>query len=515
MSDLYDLEKLNKLALDQQIKIKKYIIKNNELRTIPKEYLPSIVTDEYYFISYSHLDYKEVYSDLFDLERAGLAIWYDLGMPAGSNWKDTATKFLMPYQCKGVLFYLSRNALKSQAIVNEIEFAERAKKPIVAIFLGESPEDKLWDLIDELFENKEINQYAYQLFERVFNKDILYLTTFESASRRKDQIKTSLPKIQKLEIDFSRLDEHPENIADLYPNVILTIKSLNDYYANKIVAKDYESLLTDERLIKKVRHMLEESGYDDLFDEDQELCCDEYIIGAGAFSNMINLEYVEIPSNPDEGIGSCAFSGCTNLKTVKFLDYGDVALGDCVFYNCESLEEFNFDNVYLGNACFVFCHNLKKVDLSKLENENIPMGSFQYCLSLKEVIFKDDIKVIETKAFSFTGVEEIELPKSLEKIEWAAFYDCKKLRKVIFNEGLKEMESDAFGRCPLLEEVHLPSSLEKAEYCFNDCYNLKRIYYNGTIAQFNKLTDDDPTKIIGLIDFEKPPVEHINHKRWI
>lgn len=510
MADLYDLDKLNNLPIDQQIKIKKEIIDNNELRTIPKEYLPEIVTDEYYFISYSHLDYKKVYSDLFDLERAGLSIWYDLGMPAGSNWKDTATKFLMPYQCKGVIFYLSRNALKSKAIVDEIEFAERSKKPIVAIFLAESKDEKLWDLVEELNAKREISSYDYKVFERVFNKDVLYLTPFESAKRRRDQIKSALPKISKLEIDYSRFIENPDETRKLYPCVVLTIKSLRDYYANKIVSEDFEALLTDERLIKEIRNAFENTDYDAIYDEEEELYCDEYIIGPSAFSNMINLEYVEIPYNTDEEIGSCAFSGCTNLKTVKFISYAaTISLGDCVFYNCESLEAFDFDWVSLGNACFLCCRNLKSADLSKIDNDEIPAGCFQYCQSLNEVILKDEIKVIGVKAFSFTAIEELRLPKSLEKIEWCAFYHCEKLRSIIFNDGLKEIDSDAFANCFSLEEVHLPGSLIKIDHCFSDCYSLKRIYFNGTVAQMNKLSNNDPSQLVGIIDYDTPPVEII------
>ena len=92
-----DLRSLEKLPLDKQIIVKKYIINHNELETIPIVCLPDVHTTDYYFVSYSHKDYKEVYNDIFDLEQAGLAIWYDRGIPAGNDWKEVATKYIAPF----------------------------------------------------------------------------------------------------------------------------------------------------------------------------------------------------------------------------------------------------------------------------------------------------------------------------------------------------------------------------------------------------------------------------------
>ena len=107
MSDFIDLKVIDSLPLEEQIKIKKMIINQNELDLIPPGYLPDVVTSEYYFVSYSHRDYRLVYSDIFDLQQNGLAIWYDQGIAAGDNWKDTALKYITPFECKGVLFYIS------------------------------------------------------------------------------------------------------------------------------------------------------------------------------------------------------------------------------------------------------------------------------------------------------------------------------------------------------------------------------------------------------------------------
>ena len=116
-----DLEKINydeleERPLNEKTQIKIDIINNLDLIKIPVALLPGVHSKEYYFISYSHKDYKTVYPDLFMLENEKLNFWYDRGIPAGSNWKDIATKYIAPFDCKGVIFYISENSLLSNAI---------------------------------------------------------------------------------------------------------------------------------------------------------------------------------------------------------------------------------------------------------------------------------------------------------------------------------------------------------------------------------------------------------------
>ena len=59
-NEFIDLKTLVNLKITEQIKIKKDIINKCELDMIPTGFLPDINTIDYYFISYSHQDYKKV-----------------------------------------------------------------------------------------------------------------------------------------------------------------------------------------------------------------------------------------------------------------------------------------------------------------------------------------------------------------------------------------------------------------------------------------------------------------------
>jgi len=85
--------------------------------------LPDVGPNEnFLFISYSHADYKQVYSDLALLYSAGVRFWYDRGLPAGSNWDDAVKGILNHPCCCGVIFFLSENLFMSASANKEIRF---------------------------------------------------------------------------------------------------------------------------------------------------------------------------------------------------------------------------------------------------------------------------------------------------------------------------------------------------------------------------------------------------------
>ena len=148
-----NIDELKSLPLQKQIDIKKSIIKETELAAIPIVFLPDVISDEYYFISYSHRDYVAVYCDIFDMQLLELPIWYDRGIPAGNSWKEVATKYIAPFACKGTIFYLSENALTSNAVVEEIKSALFYKKPFLVILISKENET-LRELIERLYQER-------------------------------------------------------------------------------------------------------------------------------------------------------------------------------------------------------------------------------------------------------------------------------------------------------------------------------------------------------------------------
>ncbi|MFX0065907.1 MAG: tetratricopeptide repeat protein [Candidatus Hermodarchaeota archaeon] len=92
-------------------------------------------TEPYIFVSYSHKDKDEVYTEIKRLYDEGYRIWYDEGIPPASRWAEEIAKAIET--CELFLVYLSSQAIKSEYIKDEIHLALEEDKKVVAIHLEE------------------------------------------------------------------------------------------------------------------------------------------------------------------------------------------------------------------------------------------------------------------------------------------------------------------------------------------------------------------------------------------
>lgn len=96
----------------------------------------------YCFISYSHRDSETVLNVLSVLNDRKLRLWYDEGIPAGSDWPKSIEQHMR--ECAAVLFFLSGTALSSPNCYSEIKTAADLKKPLLVIRLDGSEPDGRW-----------------------------------------------------------------------------------------------------------------------------------------------------------------------------------------------------------------------------------------------------------------------------------------------------------------------------------------------------------------------------------
>lgn len=98
----------------------------------PKVPIPSILPNQnYVFISYSHRDYKAVYSDLAHLFNKNVRFWYDKGLSAGREWEIEVEEHIKHPNCCGIIFYISTNMFLSDSVLKEIEFTREKKGKFV------------------------------------------------------------------------------------------------------------------------------------------------------------------------------------------------------------------------------------------------------------------------------------------------------------------------------------------------------------------------------------------------
>ena len=108
------------------------------------------------------------------------------------------------------------------------------------------------------------------------------------------------------------------------------------------------------------------------------------------------------------------------------------------------------------------------------------------CTFLKRVEFPGSLEEICLRAFRETGLESVTIPSSVRVLRQSAFCNCQDLRTAVLEEGLEVLGTDEYTRDggrwfgvfegSGLENVQLPSTLRRIEYdVFEDCPRLQSI----------------------------------------
>lgn len=116
--------------------------------------------------------------------------------------------------------------------------------------------------------------------------------------------------------------------------------------------------------------------------------------------------------------------------------------------------------------------------------------------SLVSIVVPEGVKKIRANAFnSCTKLEKISLPKSLEVIGLGAFYACSSLKSIIIPDNIKEFpcskfeiesSSGIFSGCTSLENIQLGKTLEKIEMnTFCNCTSLKSITIPASVKEIS------------------------------
>lgn len=89
-------------------------------------------------------------------------------------------------------------------------------------------------------------------------------------------------------------------------------------------------------------------------------------------------------------------------------------------------------------------------------------------------------------------VTSLTVAGSVHTIDMGAFLQCTDLNTVILREGVGVINHFAFWNCPSLTEIHIPKSTSVIGLqAFAYCFDLRNIYYDGTIAEWESIAKGD------------------------
>ncbi len=440
------------MTLEERIKI---IEQTSSFDEIPLDVLPSSHKDNYYFVSYSHKDYKTVFPDILRLEALGINIWYDNEMHIGENWREIAQLYISKFQCSGVIFYLTENSISSPACNQEVEYVLTHNKNFLSI---NKPLDGCgvqsgYSMLKEL-QKRGLNceQGLLDNFEKAFPDEVLYLGINESIEKKAHQI-SAIQREDLLQLEAKT--SWKTNEAEL------TVASCRD---NTLINLD----------LSKIHE------------------CDNVTDNISA-------------------IGDCVFTNSIKLQSVRVSKKLN-KIGESAFRNCISLTDFDIshvDKIEFGKNSFKNCPKLKSMDLSKATL--IDEGAFEDCKSLDVKEINGEIR---KNAFYNTSISYVDYIAQNPIIRKQAFWGCKSLKAFnIHGTFTNDLEENAFYNCEELESVgpfiapytiqnNNDATLRIGAYSFNDCRRLKSIKFAGAWDTSGAIGAFWSCKSLELIDLD-------------
>lgn len=144
----------------------------------------------------------------------------------------------------------------------------------------------------------------------------------------------------------------------------------------------------------------------------------------------------------------------------------------------------------------------RKKQLNAVETVVIPntvkmLGKdvFAGCKKLKKVVLSDAVLTIPNSGeydgffFNCPALEEVTLPKYLEKIGSRAFHWCPSITNIELPNTLKFTGSQAFASCTSLSNIVLPESLEEiADRAFSSCDSFTELVFPSQIKTIREYT---------------------------
>lgn len=170
----------------------------------------------------------------------------------------------------------------------------------------------------------------------------------------------------------------------------------------------------------------------------------------------LDIKYISIPSSIKE-IGEGAFRSCRHLSKVQ-LTNGIERIDGTAFYSCPELKAISLPDslTHLGSSAFDGCVNLNQVTIGK-NLHKIESDCFLNCVLLKHIIIPDSITVIETGVFDGSGLEELKLPHSLERLI-SIVWGCKGLKSIYIPKSCTSIDTYQFRYCPELQDIYFEGS---------------------------------------------------------
>ena len=211
------------------------------------------------------------------------------------------------------------------------------------------------------------------------------------------------------------------------------------------------------------------------------------------FDGCKALKQIDLPPTL-VGIGKFAFRNCKELETITLPDSVQI-IGESAFDACMKIKRMDIPAgvTSIGKGAFGGCTSLQTMTII---NPNIQLGAsvFEGCTELATCSLPEGIKEIPASFFASSGLNEFNVPTTVEKIEKSAFNHTQ-LKNVDLTActRLTVIGNGAYAVCKSLESIKLPNSVTSIRSSAFDSSGLKSITIPDSVVGSGE--NDDATGI--------------------
>ncbi len=207
-----------------------------------------------------------------------------------------------------------------------------------------------------------------------------------------------------------------------------------------------------------------------------------------AFCYAENLVSVNVPASVtdmDENVTS-PFWSCYALQEINVHEDNEVYTSvDGIVYNKDQTdlcfyppnkagETFTIPSSVTTLSSNSFNYNKNILSLTLPDSVTTIIDASFDGANIKLITLNNNITVIPNLCFSYSAIESIVIPDSVETIEYGAFYCCDNLKNVTIGSGVKTIADDVFHYCNKLTTIH----------------------YTGTEVQWNEIAIDEDNEYL-------------------
>jgi len=186
------------------------------------------------------------------------------------------------------------------------------------------------------------------------------------------------------------------------------------------------------------------------------------------------------------GIGNSAFSNCTALTSVT-IGNSVTSIGKSAFEGCTSLTSINIPNsvTSVGDYAFSECNSLPVIDNIRYADTYLVKAADK---SLSSCTIQEGTRWIGSYAFyQCSNLTSIEIPNTVERIEYSAFSDCSGLTSLVIPNGVTSIGAFAFSMCSGLSAIEIPNSVTSiGDYAFAGCSGVTSIEIPNSVTSIGE-----------------------------